>query len=202
MKDLKHYLIEEQKFHFLNPETENEINIFDIDETLILTNAKIKVHDTVTNEYFELTPSEFNHYKKKDSHKLDFSDFHSLEILKAGKIIGWVFDILKRTLAKKKAVGIITARADRDLVFDFLESNGVRIKKDFIFAISDPRLDFTGSVAEKKKQAFEKFLKMGFNKFRFFDDSKENLDFAKKFAKENPGVEMYTKFIDSRWLPK
>lgn len=202
MKGLKHYILEAQKFHFLNPDTENEINIFDVDETLIVSDAKIKIHDVLTNEYFELTPQEFNSYKKKDSHKIDFSDFHSLEILKAGKIVEWVFDILKRTLSKKKAVGIITARADRDLIFKFLETNGVRIKKDFIIAISDPKLGFTGSVAEKKKQAFEYFLKQGFNKFRFFDDNKENLDFAKKFANENPGVEMYTKYIDSRWLPK
>ena len=202
MKKFRHFLSEVKDYHFLDPNKRNEINVFDIDDSLIVSAAKIKVHDTETDEYFELTPQEFNHYQKKPQHSTDYSDFFSLDILKAGKIINWVFDILKNTLKKRKAVGIITARGDQQLIKDFLLFHGVNINKDFIFAINDPKHGFTGTVAEKKKQAFEELIKLGFNDFRFFDDSEENIDFAKQLAKENPHIKMDAKHIKQKWIPK
>ena len=50
--------------------------------------------------------------------------FRDLNILKAGKIIEWVFSILRRTIQKGKAVGIITARDDAKLIQQFLAHNG------------------------------------------------------------------------------
>lgn len=202
MKRLIEFIDEAKDYHFLDPKKRNEINVFDIDDSLIVSAAKIKVHDTETGEYFELTPQEFNHYQKKASHRTDYSDFASLDILKAGKIINWVFDILKKTLAKRKAVGIITARGDQQLIKDFLLYHGVNINKDFIFAINDPKHGFTGSVPEKKKQAFQELINLGFNDFRFFDDSQENIDFAKEIAKENPNIKMDAKLIKQHWIPK
>ena len=74
----------------------NKIKIFDVDDTLVVTKSKIKVYDTKTKKWFSLTPQEFNHYKSEPHHKLDYSDFKDLEILKAGKTIEWVFEILRR----------------------------------------------------------------------------------------------------------
>lgn len=200
MRPLSSFLNE--KFNFLADEYQNKINIFDLDDTIVISAAKIKVTDTETGEKFELTPSEFNNYIKKDSHVQDYSDFHSLEILKGSKIIEWVFNILKQTLKKRKAVGIITARADVQLIKDFFLHHGIRINTDFIIAINDPKFNFKGTVAQKKEQAFYLFKDMGFTDFRFFDDAKENIDIANKFAKENKGVTMKAKLIDSKWHPK
>jgi len=115
-----------------------DITVFDVDDTLVVTKSKIKVFNPKTGYEIELTPQEFNTFKTKAHDKFDFSDFRDLEILKGGKIIEWVFNILKRTIAKGKAVGIITARDDAKLIYDFLSHNGVKINPDYIFAINDP----------------------------------------------------------------
>ena len=178
-----------------------DITVFDVDDTLVVTKSKIKVFNPKTGYEIELTPQEFNTFKTKPHDKFDFSDFRNLEILKGGKIIEWVFNILKRTIAKGKAVGIITARDDAKLIHDFLSHNGVKINPDYIFAINDPSLGFTGSTAQKKKEAFMKFVQMGFRNFQFFDDDRENIKIANSLNKELPEVKMKATLIKQKWIP-
>ncbi len=178
-----------------------DITVFDVDDTLVVTKSKIKVFNPKTGYEIELTPQEFNTFKTKAHDKFDFSDFRDLEILKGGKIIEWVFNILKRTIAKGKAVGIITARDDAKLIYDFLSHNGVKINPDYIFAINDPSLGFTGSTAQKKKEAFMKFVQMGFRNFQFFDDDRENIKIANSLNKELPEVKMKATLIKQKWIP-
>ena len=179
----------------------NDITIFDVDDTLVVTRSKIKVHNPSTGFSTELTPQEFNTFKKRPNDKMDFSDFQSIDILKAGKIIEWVFAILKRTIAKGRPVGIITARDDASLIQQFLSHNGININPNYIFAINDPALQFKGSTANRKKEAFRKFIDMGFNNFTFFDDDRENINIANSLNKE-PGITMKAKLIKQKWIPK
>jgi hypothetical protein len=44
--------------------TGDSITIFDVDDTLVLTAAKIKVHDPFTGEKYEMTPKEYNEYER------------------------------------------------------------------------------------------------------------------------------------------
>jgi hypothetical protein len=176
----------------------NSITIFDIDDTLTVSNAKIRVHDPETGKTYELTPKEFNEYQKDPNHVLDFSDFRNPDILKAGRIIDWVMNILQKTLQIERAVGIITARDDKDLIIDFLLHNGVDINPDFIFAVNDPRSNFTGSIAERKQQAFVEFIDMGFKNFKFFDDDPENLKLAKQLEKQYD-IKMQAKQVKSNF---
>ena len=200
MKKLSKHIIETRNYHFLDPKKRNEINVFDVDDTLVVSKAKIKVHNPKTGERFEMTPQDYNDYKAHPDHEQDFSDFLSLDVLKGGKLIDWVVDILKKTLKKKKAVGIITARSDQQLIKDFLLHHGININKDFIFAINDPKMALTGTTPEKKRAAFIKLMELGFNDFRFFDDSKENIDIADELARENPNIKMKTKLIKPEWV--
>ena len=188
-------------YSFLDPTKRNQINVFDVDDVLVISDAKIRIYDSVSGETFNLSPQDYNTYVSKPHHTSDYSDFASLEILKAGKIIDWVMEILKKTLEKKKAVGIITARGDRQLIKDFLLHHGININKDFIFAINDPRHSFDGTIAEKKKQAFVSLIDMGFNDFKFFDDSKENIDFANALVNEYD-IKMEATHIKQSWIPK
>ena len=189
-------------YSFLAKKARNQMNIFDIDDTIVVTKSSIKVTDHKTGEIISLTPQEFNDYEKEAHHELDFTDFEDPEILRAGKIIDWVFKILKETLKKSKAVGVITARGDAKLIRDFLLENGVDINPDFIYAVNDPELGLTGSVAEKKKQALKRLIDMGFTDFKFFDDAQENLDLAKSVEKEIEGVKIKTTHIKQEWIPK
>mgnify|MGYP003114799143 FL=1 len=180
----------------------NKIKIFDVDDTLVVTKSKIKVYDTKTRKWFSLTPQDFNHYKTEPHHKLDYSDFRDLEILKAGKTIDWVFEILRRAVKKGTPVGVITARDDKDIICEFLSHNDVHINCNYIYAINDPDLGFTGSTAEKKKQAFERFVNMGFTNFEFYDDDAENIRLANQLAKEDPTIKMKAKLIKQKWIPR
>jgi Icc-related predicted phosphoesterase len=177
------------------------ITIFDVDDTLVVTRSKIKVHNPKTGFSAELTPQEFNTFQKRPNDKIDFSDFRDLEILKAGKIIEWVFSILRRAIKKGKPVGVITARDDAKLIQQFLAHNGININPNYIFAINDPSLKFKGSTAERKKEAFKKFIGMGFNDFTFYDDDNENIKLAKSLNKE-PGINMKAKLIKQKWIPR
>tara|TARA_R110002050_G_scaffold50499_2_gene116742 strand:- start:399 stop:962 length:564 start_codon:yes stop_codon:yes gene_type:complete len=177
------------------------ITIFDVDDTLVVTRSKIKVHNPKTGFEIDLTPQEFNTFKTRPNDKMDFTDFQSLDILKGGKIIEWVFSILRRAIAKGAPVGIITARDDSKLIQQFLAHNAININPQYIFAINDPALKLKGSTAEKKKEAFKKFIDMGFNNFTFFDDDRENINIANSLNKE-PGITMKAKLIKQKWIPK
>lgn len=187
---------------FIDPKRQGKyqsITIFDVDDTLIVTNSKIRVTDTNTKETFELTPAEFNEFEKKSHHNMDFSDFRNLDILKAGRIVDKIFKILKESMEGGRRVGIITARDNQELIFQFLLHHGVVVNKSYIFAINDPRLGFNGSVAEKKKQAFIELLKQGFRDFIFYDDDKENLRIADSLNGEIEGIRVKTKLVKPTW---
>lgn len=190
---------------FIDPKLKGKyqsITVFDVDDTLVVTKSKIKVTDTITGEQFELTPAQFNEFEKRSHHSMDFSDFKNLDILKAGRIVDKIFKILKETMDEGRRVGIITARDDRNLIYQFLLHNGVVVNPQYIFAINDPNLEFKGTVAEKKRQAFEELLKMGFRDFIFYDDDKENIKIANELGDQVEGIRIKTKLVKPTWKIK
>jgi len=190
---------------FVDPKRKGKfesITVFDVDDTLVVTRSKIKVTDTNTGDTFELTPAQFNEFEKKTHHDMDYSDFKNLDILKAGKIVDKIFKILQETMESGRRVGIITARDDRNLIYQFLLHHGVVVNPQYIFAINDPALGFEGSVAEKKKGAFIELLKMGFRDFIFYDDDLENIRIADSLNKEIEGIRIKTKHVKPTWKTK
>lgn len=163
----------------------SKILVFDLDDTLVITDAKIKVCNKKTGECFALTPEEFNEYEKEDHHDLDFDDFKSLEIMKAGQLIEYYLKIFKEAYRMKIAVGIVTARDDREMIYKWLREHvGYRIDKDLIYAVNDPVHGYKGSISDKKKAAFKELIDMGYNDFQFFDDDDANLKLVKSLEKE------------------
>jgi hypothetical protein len=190
---------------FVDPKRKGKfeaITVFDVDDTLVVTKSKIKVTDTNTGESFELTPAQFNEFEKQSHHNMDYSDFKNLDILKAGRIVDKIFNILKETMDKGRRVGIITARDDRNLIYQFLLHHGVVVNPQYIFAINDPALSFQGSVAEKKRQAFIELIKMGFRDFIFYDDDLENIKIANGLNQEIEGIRIKTKHVKPTWKTK
>lgn len=162
-----------------------KIMVFDLDDTLVITQAKIRVCDKLTGKCFELTPEEFNEYEKNPNHVLDFSDFKSLEVMKAGKLIMYYLKILAQAYKTGIAIGIVTARDDRDMIYKWMREHvGFRIDKDLIYAVNDPVHHFKGSISERKKEAFVELAKQGFHNFQFFDDDQNNLDLVKTLEQE------------------
>ena len=171
----------------------SKIIVFDLDDTLVITDAKIKVCNKKTGECFSLTPEEFNEYEKHPDHELDFDDFKSLEVMKAGRLIEYYLKIFKDAYRMKIAVGIVTARDDREMIYRWLREHvGYRIDKDLIFAVNDPVHKYKGSISDRKKAAFKDLIDMGYSDFQFYDDDEANLTLVKSLEKEYPEVNIST----------
>ena len=140
-----------------------------------------------------MTPEEYNEYEHAPNHNLDFSEFKDLEIMKAGKLIHYYLKILKIAYKSKVAVGIVTARDDKEIIFRWLSEHlELRIDKSLIFAVNDPVHRYRGSVADRKKLAFEEIIGMGYTDIQFYDDDRANIKLVKSLEKEHPGVEIMT----------
>lgn len=200
IKNIGEYINESRKIK--KPIPGDAINIFDIDDTLIISKAMIKVFDPITKAEFSLTPAEYNEYQRMPHHKLDFSDFDDMEILKNGQLIEWVVDILKKTMAKGKAVGVVTARsASAKMLKDFFNHHGIRIHTDLIIPVNEPGSPYNGNNAERKQQAFEDLINMGYRKFKFFDDDLQNLKLVKNLESKHD-VKIDIRHIQPKWTPK
>ena len=171
----------------------SKILVFDLDDTLVITNAKIKVCDKKTGECFSLSPEEFNEYESNPNHELNFDEFKSLEIMKAGKLIDYYLKIFKEAYKMKIAVGIVTARDDREMIYKWLREHvGYKIDKDLIFAINDPVHKFKGGISDRKKQAFISLIELGYTDFQFYDDDDANLRLVKSLEKEYDNIKIST----------
>jgi len=171
----------------------SKIMVFDLDDTLVITDAKIKVCDNKTGECYSLTPEEFNEYEKQPHHELDFDDFKSIEVMKAGRLIEYYLKIFKEAYKMKIAIGIVTARDDREMIYKWLREHvGYKIDKDLIYAVNDPVHKFKGIVSDRKKDAFKRLIDMGYNDFQFYDDDDTNLMSVKSLEKEYEGINIST----------
>jgi hypothetical protein len=166
---------------YLQEQKENKgLTIFDIDETLFQTFAKIKVvKDGKTVR--ELDNQEFNTYKLKDGESFDFGQFKNAELFNKTsqpirKMLAKAKAILKNAKAKGSKVIIMTARADFDDKKKFLDTfrkYGIQI--DDIYVVRAGNLGSNPS-AENKKVFIKKYLDSGeYSRIRFFDDAESNL---------------------------
>lgn len=171
----------------------SKILVFDLDDTLVISSAKIKVCNKKTGECYSLTPEEFNTYEKGEHEELNFDEFKSLEIMKAGKLIDYYLKIFKEAYRSKLAVGIVTARDDHKMISRWLREHvGFRIDNDLIFAVNDPVHNFKGSISDRKKQAFKELIDMGYNDLQFYDDDDANLKLVKSLESEYDGINIST----------
>ena len=156
------------------------LTIFDIDDTMFKTKARVGVvKNGKVTKY--LLPKSFNTYKLGKGESFDFGEFKSAEIFKKtavpiGKMILKFKLILKNAVKKGSKVIIVTARADMDdkkLFLDTFKAHGIDIDKSHIYRAGN--LGLKGS-AEAKAQIFKQFLDKGeYSRIRLFDDDKSNL---------------------------
>jgi hydroxymethylpyrimidine pyrophosphatase-like HAD family hydrolase len=159
--------------------------IFDLDDTLVRTNAKIHVFCRRTEKLLHsLSPSDYNIFDKEDHHILNFEEFDDLEILLEGTMIQENLDKLMEAHRLGFPIGIITARSHYASVAFFLKAKRIPVELDMLYVVNDPIKNFTGDVPSRKKQAFEDLVRKGFNSFVYYDDDEKNIKMAKDFGKE------------------
>jgi hypothetical protein len=160
----------------------DKLIIFDLDDTLIQSEGKIKVIEKETKKIIkELTPSEFNYYQGIDpKYYLDFDDFNCPNILRRSKFIDKIFNKFKKYYFSGIPVSIVTARISSSLVRDFMLYNNIDVHPDLVIAIHDPMYNYQGTTAERKQKAIMNLIDDGFTDLIFFDDNHENLQLAKE----------------------
>jgi len=180
--------------NFLCEEEGNGLTIFDIDDTLFHTTAKISVKKN-GKVVQELDNQEFNHYKLKTGESFDFGQFRDAKkfnqesqpierMMQKAKII------LRNATRKGSSVVIITARANFDNKETFLDTfrkHGLDIDKI--------RVERAGNIEGDVVPAFKKAiiirnaLNTGmYKRVRLFDDSMTNLKVFLDLQKEFPNI--------------
>lgn len=157
------------------------LTIFDLDETLFYTHAKILVMKD-GQQVKELSNKEFNTYVLQPGESFDYSQFKSSDIFhKTSQPIKNMLTKAKRIVhhGRRNPLSqniILTARAnldDRDLFLSTFHKHGLDIDKMYIERSGNL---LHGSTADKKVYIIEKYLKQNiFKKARMFDDAPSNL---------------------------
>jgi FMN phosphatase YigB (HAD superfamily) len=159
--------------------------VFDLDDTLVVSSAKIQVLDRRGKVVKSLTPAEFNFFKHDPKkHSLSFTEFESADILRNAEFITHVLEKLNDFYRRGVHVCILTARSSSNMIRTFFLENGIDIHPDLVIAVNDPKYNFKGSIAQKKSEALRDLIAQGYHDFIFFDDNQENLDHAKELEKE------------------
>ena len=166
----------------VNQTVSNKIILFDLDDTIIHTTAKISVFKN--GECIKkLTNAEFNDYTLKPGESFGFEEFNDFDILSTSKFTPY-WETLKREYKKGTHIGILTARQNCCMIRKFFMNNGIRIKSELVMAINDPQLGLNGTIQERKAEAIGILADAGYKLFIFFDDNEPNLKAAKKLEKE------------------
>jgi hypothetical protein len=186
-----------KKFNeFLTEKAGKGLTIFDIDDTLFVSKARVIVVNTNTGKTKALTPMEFNSYKLRKHEEYDYGEFKSAKLFyqtatPIGRMVEKAKAIIRNATAKGSKVIIVTARAnmdDKKLFVKTFESHGIPMKNVYIERAGN----MSGSSAENKKVIFRKYLKTGeYSRIRLFDDHKENLKALLDLKNEFPLVDMF-----------
>lgn len=168
------------------------LTVFDIDETLFQTKAKVKIvkdGEVVRS----LDNQEYNVYKLKPGESYDYSEFRSAQVfhdtsLPIERMVEKAKVIIKNATAAGSKVIIITARAqfdDHKVFLATFRKHGIPV--DSIHKIETSGSLNLGSSAKNKRFVFHKYLKSGqYDRVRFFDDAMSNITMFKSLAKQYP----------------
>lgn len=177
------------------------LTIFDIDETLFHTKAKVAVMKD-GKVVRMLDNQEFNTYKLKAGESFDFKEFKSAEVFRktSTPIVRMVEKakilVKSRNNAASRAI-IVTARADFDDKEMFLQTF-----RDHGIPIDQMHVERSGNLgisspAEAKKVVFRKYLNTkNYTKTRLYDDAMSNLKAFLELQEEYPNIEFEAWFVN------
>jgi hypothetical protein len=176
----------------------NTLNVFDIDDTLGKTSARVTVmkNGKAVNV---LDPGEFNSYKLAPGESFDFAEFRS------GKIFRDTFKPISNVLDRAKDIVmsqsenshsiILTARADFNDHKEFLQAF-----RDHGFPIDHVYVERSGNLSKLKASSpahinkgvvLKRYMKTGkFDRVRMWDDHEANLDMLLKLGKQFTNIEV------------
>ena len=212
-------LIQEELEKKLNDQSAGpKLWIFDFDDTLFKTSAKVYVRDKLTNLVLDsFTTSQIAENKKlynyylKNSCIMDFSelgDNSSLtkKFLFNSKKINSNCIKIKKLYNSKKKIGILTSRSTNPkLLQDTIKYHlNILIPLNYIIAVNNKKcynlIKNTNKIFKnknRKKEGLYYFYRKGYKNITFYDDDKSNLNVAMELQKDlnNKGLEFNIKCI-------
>jgi hypothetical protein len=193
MKKFREYLDESHGLH-----------IFDIDETLFNTNAKIHVKDKHGNTVRTLNNQEFNDHKLDPDHHYDFHEFRdskkfhdeSEPIHPMIRKVQAISKNIKRGGHKSKII-MNTARADFDKkepVLAKFRKHGIDVDSMHIHRAGN--IEGNEPPAQKKNVILRKHLDTGhYHHVHMYDDSESNLKAFLGLQHEYPNVKFHAHLV-------
>jgi len=151
--------------------------IFDFDDTIATTKAKVKVVDKFTGQLiYELTPSEYNGYHLVPGHAFDFSDFRCSNIV-ANADPTFLIHLAKEVYDENHSVYILTARSNAviDAIYDFLLEYGIKAKTIHCVGSDDIKVN----IEEEKRKILMTIID-SYDKVYYYDDHPDMIEIAKK----------------------
>lgn len=204
------------------------IHVFDLDDTLIRTAAKVRLLGPDGAELCTLAPAAFTTHVLDPGERYDFRDFGNVSILAKGEPVGYTRTIIETILrhGTRSDFGILTARGDKRLHAPFLIRLfrglfGIALRNSLVFNLSDERFlrhkdgqelpeSLRGALSERtfskltvpERKALvigQDLAARGYNDISLYDDSRENLEAFKIVSKAFPAILYRPKFIDPTW---
>ena len=148
--------------------------VFDFDDTLAFTDAKVRVVDSFDFHVATLTPQEFNGVKLKEGQRFDFSDFDKSSLILNGTPTKLI-ELARDVFAEGHSVFILTARANQasSAIAEWLKGFGVVAKE--IHCVGSSK---GGDIAKAKRKVLLSVIE-NFDQVWFFDDDDRNIELAK-----------------------
>jgi hypothetical protein len=171
--------------YFVN---ESKLRVFDFDDTLVKTDAKIGV-TLPSGEQSVMTPKEFAVHQMDPQNKYDFSEFNN--VINPREVVQ-VTNILRNLLSAPgdREVVILTARdpKSQESIKQYLENIGIDHEKISIvlLASSDPLA---------KSNWIENKIVDGVTDVLFLDDSGKNIKAVKSLKDQYPDVKIDARIV-------
>ena len=114
-------------------EYHQHVYIYDFDNTLVKSDAKVRLRRRDTGEVLDTYADDtFRDHKLRDDEYFDFSDFESQVILSHSSVLTPLFEEFRNRVQEGCKVVILTSRVNLDIVDRFCEEQGVNMEDVYI----------------------------------------------------------------------
>lgn len=187
------------KTFLLEGAPKKELHVFDIDDTLLHTTAKIHVKNSSGKTVQTLTNQEFNDHKLQKGHSYDFGEFRSAEkFARESKPIESMINKVKEVTSRPNSHVIFnTARAnfdDRHTFLNTFRKHGLPMNKIHVIRAGNIRQE--GTPAGKKAKVIHGYIsKHKYDHVHMYDDSTTNLKAFLKLRSNHPNTQFHAHHV-------
>ncbi len=154
-----------------------KLRVFDFDDTLATTDAKIRI----PNKELVLSTEEFADYKPEPDDIIDLSDFETGELINP-QPTDFLSTKFKNIIGEESDVMILTARPNTNGIREFLSQY---VDPDRLIIVGGKKGKTGKELAELKKDAIQNRLD-DYSDIKFYDDSEANINAVKSL--KNPKI--------------